>query len=88
MGVTTETPAGSPDRDAYGPSGRSEWLDIDWREHQRWVTVGGSPLNVIEMGEGQPLIFIHGLGGSWQNWLENIPHFARTHRVIALDLPG
>ena len=24
----------------------------------------------------------------WQNWLENIPHFARKHRVIALDLPG
>jgi pimeloyl-ACP methyl ester carboxylesterase len=33
-------------------------------------------------------VFIHGLSGCWQNWLENIPHFARTHRVIALDLPG
>src|SRR5204863_5643355 len=22
------------------------------------------------------------------NWLENLPHFARTHRVVALDLPG
>jgi pimeloyl-ACP methyl ester carboxylesterase len=34
------------------------------------------------------VLFIHGLSGSWQNWLENIPHFARDHRVIALDLPG
>lgn len=35
-----------------------------------------------------PILFVHGLSGSWQNWLENIPHFARRHRVIALDLPG
>ncbi|MQA74298.1 MAG: alpha/beta fold hydrolase [Solirubrobacterales bacterium] len=34
------------------------------------------------------LVFVHGLGGCWQNWLENIPHFAGRHRVIALDLPG
>jgi pimeloyl-ACP methyl ester carboxylesterase len=33
-------------------------------------------------------VFIHGLAGCWQNWLENIPHFARGHRVIAMDLPG
>ena len=37
---------------------------------------------------GPPLLFVHGLSGCWQNWLENIPHFARTHRVVALDLPG
>jgi pimeloyl-ACP methyl ester carboxylesterase len=34
------------------------------------------------------LLFVHGLSGSWQNWLENIPHFSKTHRVVALDLPG
>jgi pimeloyl-ACP methyl ester carboxylesterase len=31
---------------------------------------------------------VHGLSGCWQNWLENIPFFARDHRVIAMDLPG
>ena len=34
------------------------------------------------------IVFVHGLSGCWQNWLENIPHFARDHRVLALDLPG
>jgi pimeloyl-ACP methyl ester carboxylesterase len=34
------------------------------------------------------VLFVHGLSGCWQNWLENIPHFARAHRVVALDLPG
>jgi len=31
---------------------------------------------------------VHGLGGQWQNWLENIPRLAQDRRVIAMDLPG
>ncbi len=72
----------------YGPDGRSEWLDIDWREHQRWMAVGGRWVNVIELGAGSPVVFVHGLSGSWQNWLENLPVLAAEHRVITLDLPG
>jgi pimeloyl-ACP methyl ester carboxylesterase len=79
----------SPDLDTYGPVGRSAWLDTDWREHQKWVTIAGRPVNVIDLGEGEKtIVFVHGLAGSWQNWLENLPHFARTHRVVAMDLPG
>ncbi len=32
--------------------------------------------------------FVHGLGGCWQNWLENLPRAALDRRAIALDLPG
>jgi pimeloyl-ACP methyl ester carboxylesterase len=74
--------------EAYGPVGRSEWMDIDWSEHLRWVHVEDRWMNVLDYGSGSPLIFIHGLSGCWQNWLENIPYFARDHRVIAVDLPG
>jgi pimeloyl-ACP methyl ester carboxylesterase len=77
-----------PLHDGYGVPGRSAWLDIDWSSHQRWIEVDGAPANVIELGEGPPLLLVHGLAGCWQNWLENIPYFARTHRVIAVDLPG
>ena len=85
----------------YGPSGRSAWLDVDWRSHQRFVEVDGSWVNVVELPAGTgadgaapapdapTIVFIHGLAGSWQNWLENLPHFAAAgHRVIAFDLPG
>jgi pimeloyl-ACP methyl ester carboxylesterase len=63
-------------------------MDVNWREHQRWVTVDGRRVNVVELGSGSPIVFIHGLSGSWQNWLEQVPVFAREHRVIAFDLPG
>jgi pimeloyl-ACP methyl ester carboxylesterase len=91
------------DPSVYGPQGRSPWLDIDWRKHQRWVILDGQPVNVIELGEGPPLVFVHGLSGSWTNWLEQLPVFAGLngdarqgrvstgfgkHRVLALDLPG
>jgi pimeloyl-ACP methyl ester carboxylesterase len=73
----------------YGPQGRSPWLDVDWRKHQRWVILDGQPVNVIELGSGPPLVFVHGLSGSWPNWLEQLPTFAAAgHRVITLDLPG
>jgi pimeloyl-ACP methyl ester carboxylesterase len=90
-----------PDRptvavDLYGPAGRSLWLDVDWRQHQRWVEVGGRPVNVIDIGPGADagpsrgtIVWIHGLSGSWQNWLENLPVLAAAGwRCVAMDLPG
>jgi pimeloyl-ACP methyl ester carboxylesterase len=64
------------------------WQQVDWREHQRWTRIDGRAVNYVEMGSGPPILFVHGLSGQWQNWLENIPDFARDHRVIAVDLPG
>lgn len=84
VNVTTETEPAK----AYGPVGRSPWLDVDWREHQRWVEVDGQPVNTIQLGEGPPIVFVHGLSGSWPNWLEQLTVLARSHRVVAMDLPG
>jgi pimeloyl-ACP methyl ester carboxylesterase len=91
----TRVPAG--EAAAYGPVGRSRWLDVDWQADQRWLVIDGQPVNTIELGPGrpseqqgqsQPLVFVHGLSGSWQNWLEQLPVFADEHRVVTLDLPG
>lgn len=43
---------------------------------------------MLELGEGSPVLLVHGHDGAWQVWLENIPDLAQRHRVIALDLPG
>jgi len=88
MATSTATEPDAAALETYGPVGRSEWMDIDWSKHLRWVRVQDRWMNVLDYGDGPPLIFIHGLSGCWQNWLENIPYFARDHRVIGVDLPG
>ncbi len=72
-------------------SGVPEWRSVDWQEHQRWVEVEGVSANVIELGpaDGEAVVFIHGLGGRWANWLENLGAAADLgRRAIAMDLPG
>ena len=89
--IPDATPSNGPD--PYG-NPDPEWLKIDWSAHRSQVEVAGRPVNYVEMrpprDQQHPLalLFVHGLSGCWQNWLENIPHFARRHRVLALDLPG
>ena len=39
-------------------------------------------------GQGEPLLFIHGLGSSIRDWENQIPYFAERYRVVALDLRG
>jgi pimeloyl-ACP methyl ester carboxylesterase len=75
------------------PATKERWQDVDWQGHQRWIEIEGTPVNTVVLGpepeQGtQPIVFVHGLSGSWPNWLEQLPVFAATHRVITLDLPG
>ncbi|MEX2106471.1 MAG: alpha/beta fold hydrolase [Solirubrobacterales bacterium] len=64
------------------------WQRVDWRAQRRRVELPGAEVNYVEIGEGAPVLFLHGLSGCWQNWLENLPHFGAGRRAIALDLPG
>jgi len=73
--------------DDYGNSD-PDWLKVDWRPHLHRVELPGAEVNYVEIGEGEPIVFVHGITSSWQAWLENLPHFGRAHRAIALDLPG
>jgi pimeloyl-ACP methyl ester carboxylesterase len=82
------TPPDGPD--PYGnPDPEPAWMGIDWPGHVHSVDVDGTRVNYADLGEGPPIVFVHGLGGSWQNWLENMPRMAELgRRAIALDLPG
>jgi pimeloyl-ACP methyl ester carboxylesterase len=76
--------------DGYGETAQPDWRNVDWARHLRRATVDGTEINYVDIGSGaaEPIVFVHGLGGQWQNWLENIPRAAQQRRVIALDLPG
>lgn len=42
----------------------------------------------FRMGEGPPLLLLHGLGEGSIVWFDNIAPLAKSHTVFALDLPG
>lgn len=78
-------------KDGYGSNGRPSWAEIDWRPRLHFAEVAGKLVNYVDFGADNgkaPLLFIHGIAGRWTHWLENIPVFARSRRVIAIDLPG
>jgi pimeloyl-ACP methyl ester carboxylesterase len=76
--------------DDYGRTATPDWRGIDWLAHLHRARLGGAEVNYVDIGDGPsaPVVFVHGLGGQWQNWLENIPRVSRERRVIAPDLPG
>ena len=39
-------------------------------------------------GEGQPLLFIHGLGSSVRDWEFQVTEFSKSYKVITFDLRG
>jgi pimeloyl-ACP methyl ester carboxylesterase len=39
-------------------------------------------------GQGQPLVFIHGLGSSTRDWDDQVAEVSRTYQVITFDLRG
>lgn len=51
---------------------------------------GDDPHRIVyfDAGEGETIVFVHGLGGNLTHWQLVAPELAATHRVIGLDLPG
>src|SRR3954463_1796238 len=80
--------------DDYGATATPDWREVNWQPHLHQVEIDGRPVNYVDYGgpgsgELEPVVFVHGLGGCWQNFLENIPRAAAEgRRVIALDMPG
>src|SRR5436309_12141002 len=78
--------------DDYGATAEPDWREVEWRAHLHQLPIRGRRVNYVDIGEtagdDAPAVFIHGLGGCWQNWLENIPRLAQERRVVAMDLPG
>lgn len=52
------------------------------------TTSDGVRLSYLEAGEGQPFVMIPGWSQTAIQWHHQIEHFAKTHRVVALDMRG
>jgi len=52
------------------------------------LSVNGTRISFVDAGNGVPLLLLHGLGGSHDDWRMQIPGFAAKYRVIVPDLRG
>ena len=64
------------------------WFDGLQRQPVHTVTVNGTRIAYLDAGGGQPVILVHGFGGSLWQWEYQQAALASHYRVITLDLPG
>jgi pimeloyl-ACP methyl ester carboxylesterase len=55
---------------------------------ERELAWGGTRLRYAVGGDGPPLVLVHGLGGTIENWRALAPPLAASYRVLVPDLPG
>jgi magnesium chelatase accessory protein len=62
----------------------------DWpnRDSSRFVFAAGFRWHVQVMGEGPPLLLLHGTGSATHSWRDLAPELAHRFTIIAPDLPG
>jgi|SRR5580765_8246964 len=65
---------------------RPEW--VEQAATVQFRTIHGYRRAFRMLGEGPPLLLIHGIGDSSQAWVDVLPMLARKHLVIAPDLLG
>lgn len=57
----------------------------------REIIAAGIRTNIHDVGEGEPLLLLHGSGpgvSAWANWRLNLPVLATQRRVLAPDIVG
>ena len=52
------------------------------------AAVNGTELYYEVHGEGEPVLFLHGVGGNHAIWWQQVPYFAQRYQVITLDQRG
>lgn len=63
-----------PKKTAFGPS--------------QYKTIEGTRVHYVDVGEGPPVVLVHGFASSLNAWGGIIKTLQKDHRVIALDLKG
>lgn len=52
------------------------------------LLTNGIKLAYSEQGQGEPILFLHGLGSRGEDWGFQVPFFAARYRVITADVRG
>jgi pimeloyl-ACP methyl ester carboxylesterase len=54
----------------------------------RWLKIDDHNIHYVELGDGFPLLLLHGGANDWHGWGKNIEVLAQHYRVIAPDIVG
>ncbi|MFM0236106.1 alpha/beta fold hydrolase [Paraburkholderia sediminicola] len=54
----------------------------------QYQTIDGVRLHYVKGGNGPLVYLVHGFGQTWYEWHQLMPELAKTHTVVAPDLPG
>src|SRR5689334_19885811 len=54
----------------------------------RELKVDGNPSHFRVLGDGPPVVLVHGLSGSWRWWSAVADRLAERRRVYLIDLPA
>ena len=75
-------------------------IDLNYKNMSRYVSsylgslqahsvdIDGQECKYLEGGEGETIVFIHGLGGSKVLWRSFMQSYVGRYRVVAVDVPG
>lgn len=66
----------------------NERISTKFSYPSQYVEVFGSKMHYVEAGEGNPVLFLHGIPTSSYLWRNIIPHIVPLGRCIAVDLIG
>ena len=47
------------------------------------IFINGDSIHYIDIGKGDPVVFVHGTLGDYRTWGLQLDTFARNHRVIS-----
>ncbi len=63
-------------------------ISADFPFESKYISVHGSKRHDIDVGEGDPILFLHGNPTSSYLWRNIIPHLSGQARCVAVDLIG
>ena len=66
----------------------TEEISSEFPFESKFVEINGSKMHYIDVGEGDPILFLHGNPTSSYLWRNIIPHLTSIGRCIAPDLIG
>ncbi len=63
-------------------------LSADFNFESKYIDIDGSKIHYIDIGSGDPILFLHGNPTSSYLWRNIIPYVTSSGRCIAMDLIG